>query len=81
MKPATAASLGDETNMLLDQPAKKNVHAGEEVDVVDNLSTIPSTSIDDEAEADARRGSKLKYNKPTISYAETIRSLGSESFC
>jgi hypothetical protein len=59
IKPATAALFGDE-------PTKKNVHVGEEVDVVDNLSTIPSTSVDDKVETDVRRGLKLKHNEPNL---------------
>ncbi|KAK7177680.1 hypothetical protein PSPO01_16274 [Paraphaeosphaeria sporulosa] len=53
--------------MLLDQPTENNVHAGEEVDVVDNPSTTPSTSVDNEAAADARRESNLEQNESTIS--------------
>jgi hypothetical protein len=79
-KPATAALCGDETTMLLDQPAKKVVHTGEEVDVVDDSSNTLSTSVDNEAAADARRESNLDPNESTISYAETRRSLGPESF-
>jgi hypothetical protein len=54
-KPGISALCGHERTMLLNQPAKKNVHKGEEVDVADNPSTTPSTSVDDEAAADARR--------------------------
>jgi hypothetical protein len=66
--------------MSLDQLAKKDVHAGEEVDVVDDPSTTPSTSVDNEAAADARRESNSEQNEFTISYAETRRSLQSEPF-
>jgi hypothetical protein len=77
-KPATAALCGDEKTMLLDQPAKKDVHTGEEVDVVDDPSTTPSTSVDNEASADAKRESNLEQNESMISYAETRRSIQSE---
>jgi hypothetical protein len=78
--PATAALYSHETTILLDQPGKKDVHAGEEVDVVDDPSTTPSTSMDKEAAADTRRESNLEQNEFLISYAETRRSLQSEPF-
>jgi hypothetical protein len=66
-----ATPCGDETTILLDQPAENNVHAGEEVVGVNNPSTTPSTSVDNEAGADTRRESNMESNESTISYAET----------
>jgi hypothetical protein len=63
--PAVAAPCEGETTMFLDQPAENNVHAGEEVVVVDNPSTTPNTSVDSE---DVRRESEL--NESIISYTE-----------
>lgn len=40
--------------MFLDQRAENNVHAGEEVVVVDDPSATSSTSVDNEAAKDAR---------------------------
>jgi hypothetical protein len=77
-KPVISAPCGGETTMF-DQPAKKNAHA-EEVDVADNPSPTPSTSVDNETAADARRESNLDPNESTISYAETRPSLESEPF-
>jgi hypothetical protein len=65
---------------MFDQSAENNVHAREELDVVDNLSTTPSTSVDNRAVANAKRESNLEHNGSTISYAETRRPLESETF-
>lgn len=40
--------------MFLDQPTENNVHAGEEVVVVDNPPATPSTSVGSEAGKDTR---------------------------
>jgi hypothetical protein len=74
-KNMVTVSTGGEATTFLDQPAENNVHAGEEVVVADDPSAIPSTSVDNEAAADARRESNLEPNKSTISYAETWYSL------
>ena len=66
-----ATPCGDETTILLDQPAENNVHAREEVVGVNNPSTTLSTSVDNEAAADTRRESNMESNESTISYAET----------
>jgi hypothetical protein len=80
-KPAIAALCGVETTILLDQPPENKVYVGEEVDVVDNPSTTASTSVDNEAAADAKEESDLKHTESTISYAETRCSLESELLC
>lgn len=66
--------------MLLDQLSANNVHAGEEVNVVENSSTAPSTSVENGAAADARRESNLYFNESTISYDKTRCSPESEPF-
>lgn len=80
-KPAITALCGGATNILLNRPTEKNVHATEEVDAIDSPSTTSSTSVDHQAAADARRESNLEHNESTISYAETRCSLEPETFC
>ncbi|OAL05150.1 hypothetical protein IQ06DRAFT_104895 [Phaeosphaeriaceae sp. SRC1lsM3a] len=66
-KPAITALCGGATNILLNRPTEKNVHATEEVDAIDSPSTTSSTSVDHQAAADARRESNLEHNESTIS--------------
>jgi hypothetical protein len=61
-KHVIATSYGIETSVFLDQPAENNVHGGEEVVVVDNLSATPSTNVDSEAAKDARTEPELDDN-------------------
>jgi hypothetical protein len=49
--------------MLLDQPAESDIHAEEEVDVIDNSSPAPSTSVDNGAAANAKRESNLEHDE------------------
>jgi hypothetical protein len=65
-----AAPGEGETTISLDQPAKNNVNAGEEVVILEDLPATPDTSAD-EAAVDAGKQSNLEPYKSTISYAET----------
>ncbi|KAH7082504.1 hypothetical protein BKA63DRAFT_598668 [Paraphoma chrysanthemicola] len=61
-KQVLAATCEGETTIFLNEPGEDNVHAGEEVVVVDNPLTTPSTSVEIE---DARR--ELELDRCTIS--------------
>jgi hypothetical protein len=63
----------------VDKPATAAL-CGEEIDVVDDPSTTPSTSVENEASADAKREPNMEQNESMISYAETRCSIQSEPF-
>jgi hypothetical protein len=57
------------TSLFPDKPDENNIHAGEEVVVVENPSATPRTSVDGEAAEDAREEPDM--DEFAMSYAET----------
>jgi hypothetical protein len=57
------------TSMFPHKPTENNIHAGEEVVVVEKPSATPSTSVDGEAAEDAREEPNM--DEFAISYTKT----------